>query len=88
MSTTPAMAMAPIGLSAEERVATSAHRMYDAEIALHTARQTHVDAWVAAAYTRLHEAINEHTLAMADAAPRRAEVQPDHRQDRRKPKAV
>jgi hypothetical protein len=38
--------------------------MYDAETALHAARQTHVDAWIAAAYDHLHAAILEHTAAV------------------------
>lgn len=32
-------------------------RVYDAETALHAARQSGVDAWVAAAYDRLHCAL-------------------------------
>ena len=32
-------------------------RLYDAETALHTAHTTHVDAWIAAAADRLHEAV-------------------------------
>ena len=47
------------------RIAAAADRMYRAECALHAARQAHVDAWVAAAYDRLHEAIVEHTTAVA-----------------------
>jgi hypothetical protein len=43
-----------------------ARRLYDAEIALHYARQTAVDAWIAAAYDRLHEAVEEY-VANADA---------------------
>jgi hypothetical protein len=38
----------------------AAARLYDAEVALHCARQTQVDAWVAAAYDRLHEAVEAH----------------------------
>jgi hypothetical protein len=30
---------------------------------LHAAHQTHVDAWVSAAYDRLHEAVVAHTQA-------------------------
>jgi hypothetical protein len=37
--------------------------VYDAEIALHIARQTGVDAWVAAAYDHLHAAL-EHERAV------------------------
>lgn len=43
-----------------ELVATARRRLYDAETALHAARQSGVDAWVAAAYDRLHDAILEH----------------------------
>jgi hypothetical protein len=38
-------------------VATAARRLYDAETALHAARQTGVDAWIGAAYDRLHAAL-------------------------------
>ncbi len=34
-----------------------ARRLYDAEVALHIARQSGVDGWVAAASDRLHEAV-------------------------------
>jgi hypothetical protein len=48
----------------DEREADAARRLYDAEIALHIARQTGVDAWITAAYDRLHEAIAAHTAAV------------------------
>jgi hypothetical protein len=54
--------------AAETRVEVAARRMYDAEVALHVARQARVGAWIAAAYRRLHEAILEHTAALS-AAP-------------------
>jgi hypothetical protein len=38
----------------------AARRLYDAEVALHIARQSGVDAWVKAAADRLHEAIISH----------------------------
>ena len=44
----------------------AAQAMYDAEVALHIARQAGVDAWVAAAYDRLHEAIVIYLAAHAD----------------------
>jgi len=47
----------------------AARRLYDAEIALHIARQTEVGAWISAAYDRLHEAIANHTAALALAPP-------------------
>lgn len=40
-----------------EQIAAAARRLYDAETALHAARQTGVDAWVGAAYDRLHTAL-------------------------------
>jgi hypothetical protein len=49
---------------AEGRVRAAATRMYDAEGALHAARQSHVDSWVAAAYDRLHEAVEDYRFAL------------------------
>jgi hypothetical protein len=49
------------GELAERRRAANA--LYDAEVALHIARQTHVDEWIAAAADRLHEAILGHARA-------------------------
>jgi hypothetical protein len=43
-------------------------RMYDAETALHAARQTQVDAWISAAYDQLHVAIVAHSAAVRSAA--------------------
>jgi len=43
-----------------------ARRLYDAETALHAARASHVDAWIAAAADRLHEALQAHLAAVAD----------------------
>jgi hypothetical protein len=51
---------------ATERLAAAAVRLYDAEVALHIAGQSQVDRWVAAAYDRLHQAVAEHTAALAD----------------------
>ena len=49
------------------RVAAAAQHLYEAECALHTAHQSHVDAWIAAASDRLHEAVVEHLAAEAGA---------------------
>jgi hypothetical protein len=49
-----------------DRVAAAARRLYHAEWALHVARQTQVDAWVAAAYHALHDAVAEHRAAIAE----------------------
>jgi hypothetical protein len=42
----------------------AAKRLYDAEAALHIARQTGVGSWISAAYDRLHEAVAGHTVAV------------------------
>jgi hypothetical protein len=44
----------------------SAKHLYDAEAALHIARQADVGSWISAAYDRLHEAVARH-MAVADA---------------------
>ena len=41
----------------DEATSAAKRRVYDAETALHAARQSGVDAWVAAAYDRLHAAL-------------------------------
>jgi hypothetical protein len=51
--------------SAEDRVSAAALLLYEAECALHIARHSDIDAWVAAAYDRLHEAVLEHSSALA-----------------------
>jgi hypothetical protein len=45
-------------------------RLYDAECALHSARQTQVDLWISAAANRLHEAFED--LERAEASTRLA----------------
>ena len=45
-------------------ISEAARRLYDAEIALHIARQTGVGAWICAAYDRLHEAVVAHNAAI------------------------
>src|SRR5215472_4920990 len=70
MSTVPTTA-APDGRQAA--ISDAARRLYDAEVALHIARQTGVAAWISAACDRLHEAITDHTAALGSAgtaAPR------------------
>ena len=54
--------------SYRDALTATATRLYDAEVALHIARQTGVDAWVAAAYDRLHLAVCQHQAALATAA--------------------
>lgn len=54
-------------VSARERISATEHRMYDAEVALHIAHQTHVDEWIAAAAGRLHDAIEDNRRALAEA---------------------
>jgi len=48
----------------ETSLAGTARRLYDAEVALHIARQSHVDAWIRAAADRLHEAVLAHSVAV------------------------
>jgi dsDNA-binding SOS-regulon protein len=43
----------------------AARTLYDAEVALHDARQTHVDQWIAAAQDHLHLAVAAHSAAVA-----------------------
>jgi hypothetical protein len=57
--------MTPQARNPDDREADAARRLYDAEIALHIARQSGVDAWISAAYDRLHEAIAAHAAAVA-----------------------
>lgn len=54
--------------TSETDVQAAARRLYDAEIALHVAHQTAVDAWIAAAADGLHEAVLAHERAVALAA--------------------
>ena len=43
----------------------AARALYDAEVALHDAHQTHIDQWIAAAQDHLHLAVAEHSAAVA-----------------------
>jgi hypothetical protein len=51
--------------AADRRVRVFAEHLYDAECALHQARQTHVDVWIAAAAEKLHQAVAAYLAAMA-----------------------
>ena len=53
--------------ASERTVEKSARRLYEAEVALHAAHQSAVDAWIAAAGDGLHEAVLAHLRAVADA---------------------
>lgn len=46
-------------------VDVAAQRLYRAEVALHDAHTTHVDAWITAAADRLHDAIEAYLVAVA-----------------------
>jgi hypothetical protein len=48
----------------DDRVALTAHRVYDAECVLHTARQSHIDEWILAASDRLHDALVDYLAAV------------------------
>ena len=67
MSTMRIDTVARFDTTTVERVHAAEHSMYDAEIALHAAHQSHVGAWITAAADRLHEAIVEHTAAVRTA---------------------
>jgi hypothetical protein len=68
---------APAADGRQAAISEAARRLYDAEIALHIARQTGVGAWIVAAYDRLHEAIVSHIAALASAPlPDSPELEP------------
>ncbi len=54
------------GPGTDQRLHAAARQLHDAECALHTAHQTHVDAWIAAANRKLAEAIVDHLAAAAE----------------------
>jgi hypothetical protein len=56
---------APVG---SDGVSRAAAHLYEAEVALHAARQSRVDAWVKAACDRLHEAVEAYRVATAGQA--------------------
>jgi hypothetical protein len=62
MTLTPRPSTAPAPTA--DPLAVAATRLYDAEFALHAARQTGVDAWIVAAYDKLHAALAAHTAAL------------------------
>lgn len=51
------------------RVHSAADLLYDAECALHDARQTQVDAWIEAAANKLVGAIAAHLASVVDSGP-------------------
>ena len=56
--------------TAEDRILSDAARaLYEADYALHIARQSGVDSWVAAAYQHLHHAVGEYQVALAACQP-------------------
>jgi hypothetical protein len=70
--TTHTMASPPWPLDttpAEDRLSGAALHLYEADFALHIARQSGIAAWVAAAYDRLHEAVLAYDAALAGSRP-------------------
>jgi hypothetical protein len=63
-----AATMTTIQRATHQAVAAAASRLYDAEVALHLAHSSHVDAWIQAASDRLHEAVVAHLSAVAEAS--------------------
>jgi hypothetical protein len=53
----------PADLENESRVTLAARHLYEAELALHDAHQSHVKAWIAATSDKLHQAVVEHLAA-------------------------
>ena len=49
----------------ETRARVAAEHLYDAECALHNARESRVDAWITAAADKLHQSVVEHLAAVA-----------------------
>jgi len=47
----------------------AARRLYDAEVALHIARQSGVDKWIGAAGDRLHDAVRAYRATVVRAGP-------------------
>jgi hypothetical protein len=65
-TTTHATAVvATVDSTAEDRVRQAARRLFEAELALHDAHQSHVDQWIGAAADRLHEAVINYRFALA-----------------------
>lgn len=50
-----------------DRLRGAAEHLYEAECALHTARQSGVDSWISAAYDHLHSVVVEYEAALAAA---------------------
>jgi len=65
------MSTSTIADQAQTHLANTARRLYDAEVALHIARQSRVDAWIRAAGDQLHVAVLAHSAAML-AEPQRS----------------
>jgi hypothetical protein len=65
MSTEVAAVVVAVEETRDGRLRLAARRLYEAELALHEARQTRVDRWIAAAYDRLHEAAVNYRFELA-----------------------
>jgi hypothetical protein len=57
--------VSPATATADAQVDLQACKLYEAECALHTARQAHVDEWIAAAAERLHLVVVAYLAAVA-----------------------
>ncbi|SOD70493.1 hypothetical protein SAMN05892883_0187 [Jatrophihabitans sp. GAS493] len=74
--TTPHVIAEADYLPAAVRLSDAEKRMYQAEVALHEARQSGVDAWITAACDRLHEAILAHNAARRQLAQLDEQLRP------------
>ena len=66
MTTSPPGMNTPSDPENDRRVALAAHHLYEAELALHDAHQSHVEAWIAATSDKLHQALLEHLAAIRE----------------------
>ena len=64
MTVATPVATAPAPDRLQAAVNDAAEHLYDAEAALHIARQAGVGSWISAAYDRLHEAVADHMAAV------------------------
>ena len=68
MATTTPTANSTLQIHTETAQAHAARCLYDAETVLHAARQSGVDAWITAAYDRLHDAITTYDSLTSQSA--------------------
>ncbi len=78
MTAGASVATAPSLDRLQAAVDDAARHLYDAEAALHIARQAGVGSWISAAYDRLHEAVAGHLAAVEALEGRNRALPPAH----------